>query len=62
MTRNKTMPPPTVTVSPKVLVSLITALIATKEKYSYYLFIYLLLCDYMVSVNLRWQYGCSPDH
>lgn len=56
------MPPPTVTASPKVLVSLITALIATKEKYSYYFFIYLLLCEYMVSVNLRWQYGCSPDH
>lgn len=30
MTRNKTMPPPTVTAKPNVLVSLITALIATK--------------------------------
>jgi len=29
MTRNKTMPPPTVTARPKVLVSLITALMAT---------------------------------
>lgn len=39
MTRNKTMPPPTVTARPKVLVSLITALTATKEKCYYYFFI-----------------------
>lgn len=31
MTRNKTKPPPTVTARPKVLVSLIAALIATQK-------------------------------
>lgn len=31
MTRNKTIPPPTVTAKPNVLVSLIAALIATQQ-------------------------------